>query len=138
MTCRGTPTYPTTLIQPVRHKDKFRAFCDMFDRLDTSTGTRDIFIGGRGYCSYNNIAHVMEKGQCFLFRTKDIHSKGFIGNFDFPDTDSFDITVDVTLVRSHKKSVPVKEGFYKRYVDADVSFDYVTYGSLDTYDISVL
>jgi len=82
------------------------------------------------------MAHVVEKGQYFLFRTKDIHSKGLVGNFDFPDTDSFDITVNVTLVRSHKKSIPVKEGFYRRYVDANASFDYVAYGSLDTYDLS--
>jgi hypothetical protein len=129
-------TYPAALIQPVHLKDEFRAFCDMADRLDTPPGTRDVFIGDRGYCSYNNMAHVVEKGQYFLFRTKDIHSKGLVGNFLFPDTDSFDITVNVTLVRSHKKSIPVKEGFYKRFVDANASFDYVAYGSLDTYDIS--
>ena len=82
------------------------------------------------------MAHVLEKGQYFLFRTKDIHSKGLVGNFDLPDSDSFDITVNVTLVRSHKKAVHVKDGFYKRYVDANASFDYVTYGSLDTYDLS--
>ena len=129
-------TYPAALIQPVHCKDEFRAFCDMVDRLDTSPDTRDVFIGDRGYCSYNNMAHVMEKGQYFLFRTKDIHSKGLVGNFDFPDSDSFDITVDVTLVRSHKKSIPVKEGFYRRYVDANASFDYIPYGSPDTYDLS--
>ena len=128
-------TYPAALIQPVHQKDEFRAFCDMVDRLDTPLGTRDIFIGDRGCCSYNNMAHVMEKGQYFLFRTKDIHSKGLVGNFGFPDSDSFDITVNVTLVRSHKKSIPVKEGFYRRYVDANASFDYVSYGSLDTYDL---
>lgn len=129
-------TYSAAFIQPVHRKDEFRAFCDMVDRLDTLPGTRDVFIGDRGYCSYNNMAHAMEKGQYFLFRTKDIHSKGLVGNFDFPDADSFDITVNVTLVRSHKKSIPVKEGFYKRYVDANASFDYVPYGSLDTYDLS--
>lgn len=97
--------------------------------------TKDVFIGDRGYCSYNNMAHVMEKSQYFLFRTKDICSKGLVGKFDFPDTDSFDIQVNVTLVRSHKKSIPIKEGFYKRFVDAAASFDFVMYGSLDTYDL---
>ena len=129
-------TYSDALIQPVHQKDEFRAFCDMVDRHPARPGTRDVFIGDRGYCSYNNMAHVVEKGQYFLFRTKDIHSKGLVGNFDFPDTDSFDITVNVTLVRSHKKSIPVKEGFYRRYVDANASFDYVAYGSPDTYDLS--
>lgn len=129
-------TYTDALIQPVHHKDEFRAFCDMVDRHDLIPGTKDVFIGDRGYCSYNNIAHVLEKGQYFLFRTKDIHSKGLVGNFDFPDTDSFDIQVNVTLVRSHKKKIPIKEGFYRRYVDINASFDYVTYGSLDSYDLT--
>ena len=129
-------TYSDALIQPVHQKDEFRAFCDMVDRHHILPGTKDVFIGDRGYCSYNNMAHVVEKGQYFLFRTKDIHSKGLVGNFDFPDTDSFDIQVNVTLVRSHKKKIPIKEGFYKRYVDVNASFDYVTYGSLDTYDLT--
>ena len=129
-------TYADALIQPVHNKDEFRAFCDMVDRHHVLSGTKDVFIGDRGYCSYNNMAHVMEKGQYFLFRTKDIHSKGLVGNFDFPDTDSFDIQVNVTLVRSHKKKIAIQEGFYRRYVDANTSFDYVTYGSLDTYDLT--
>ncbi len=129
-------TYTDALIQPVHLKDEFRAFCDMVDRHDIQPDTKDVFIGDRGYCSYNNMAHAIEKGQYFLFRTKDIHSKGLVGNFDFPDTDSFDIQVNVTLVRSHKKKIQIKEGFYKRYVDANTSFDYIAYGSLDTYDLS--
>ena len=129
-------TYTDALIQPVHFKDEFRAFCDMVDRHHILSGTKDVFIGDRGYCSYNNMAHVIEKGQYFLFRTKDIHSKGLVRNFDFPDTDSFDISVNVTLVRSHKSKIPIKEGFYKRCVDVNASFDYVTYGSLDTYDLS--
>lgn len=129
-------TYSDALIQPVHQKDEFRAFCDMVDRHIVLSGTKDVFIGDRGYCSYNNMAHVVEKNQYFLFRTKDIHSKGLIGNFVFPDTDSFDIQVNVTLCRSHKKSIPVKEDYYKRFVDSAASFDYVTYGSLDTYDLS--
>lgn len=129
-------TYTDALIQPVHYKDEFRAFCDMVDRHDTLSDTKDVFIGDRGYCSYNNMAHVIQKGQHFLFRTKDIHSKGLVGNFDFPDTESFDIQINVTLVRTHKKKIPLKEGFYRRYVDANASFDYITYGSLDTYDLS--
>ena len=129
-------TYSDARIQSVHQKDEFRAFCDMVERHAVLPDTKDVFIGDRGYCSYNNMAHVVEKNQYFLFRTKDIHSKGLVGNFDFPDTDSFDIKVNVTLCRSHKRSIPAKEGFYKRFVDSDASFDYITYGSLDTYDLS--
>lgn len=82
------------------------------------------------------MAHVIEKGQYFLFRTKDIHNKGLVGNFDFPDSDEFDINVHVTLVRSHRKSIRIKENSYRRFVDKETSFDYITYGSSDTYELS--
>ena len=129
-------TYSDALIQPVHQKDEFRAFCDMVDRCNRFPNTKDVFIGDRGYCSYNNMAHVMEKGQYFLFRTKDIHSKGLVKNFDFPNAESFDIQVNVTLVRSQKKEIWIKEGYYKRYVDVNATFDYIDYGSLNTYDLS--
>lgn len=129
-------TYSDALIQSVHQKDEFKAFSEMADRHDTPSGTKDVFIGDRGYCSYNNIAHVLEKGQYFLFRTKDIHSKGLAGNFDYPDNASFDIRVNVALTRSRKKKILIKEGFYCRYVDAETSFDYLEYGSPDTYDLS--
>lgn len=129
-------TYSDALIQPVRQKDEFAAFCTMVDRHPSLSGVNDVFIGDRGYCSYNNMAHVLEKGQYFLFRTKDIHSKGLVGNFDFPEEDSFDIRVNVTLVRSHKRKIAVKKEFYRRYVDVNATFDYLAYGSADTYDLS--
>ena len=129
-------TYSDALIQPVHCKDEFAAFCKMIDRHQTPDGTKDVFIGDRGFCSYNNMAHAVEKGQYFLFRTKDIHSKGLVKNFEFPQEDSFDIRVNVTLVRSQQKKIVIKDGFYKRYVDANATFDYLAYGSLDTYDLS--
>lgn len=129
-------TYTDALIQPIHHKDEFQAFCDMVDRHIQLPGTRDVFIGDRGYCSYNNMAHVLEKGQYFLFRTKDIHSKGIVKNFVLPDQDSFDLPVSVTLVRSNKRKIPIREGSYRRYVDANATFDYLAYGSLDSYDLS--
>lgn len=129
-------TYSDALLQPVHQKDEFAAFCKMVDRHDISPDTKAVFIGDRGYCSYNNMAHVLEKGQYFLFRTKDIHSKGLVGNFDFPEENSFDIQVNVTLVRSHKRKIIVKDGFYRRFVDANATFDYLEYGSQDTYDLS--
>ena len=128
-------TYTDALLQPVHEKDEFRAFCDIVDRHPVLPGSKNVYIGDRGYCSYNNMAHVIEQGQYFLFRTKDIHSKGLVGNFDFPEEDCFDISVKVTLVRSHSKKITVPDG-YKRFVDKATSFDYIGYGSSDTYGLS--
>lgn len=128
--------YTNALIQPAHQKDEFSAFCQLVDSHTSSSDAKIIFIGDRGYCSYNNMAHVIEKGQYFLFRTKDINSKGLIGNFDFPDTAEFDITVNVTLTRSHRKSIKIPDGFYRRYVDQAAAFDYIKYGSTDTYNLT--
>ena len=38
------------------------------DRHDVLDGIKNVYIGDRGYCSYNNMAHVVEQGQYFLFR----------------------------------------------------------------------
>lgn len=128
-------TYTDALLQPVHEKDEFRAFCDIVDRHPVLPGSKNVYIGDRGYCSYNNMAHVIEQGQYFLFRTKDIHSKGLVGNFNFPEEDCFDISVKVTLVRTHSKKITVPDG-YKRFVDKATSFDYIDYGSSDTYGLS--
>jgi len=128
-------TYTDALIQPIHDKDEFRAFCDIVDRHEILPNTKNVYIGDRGYCSYNNMAHVIESDQYFLFRTKDIFSKGLVHNFNFPDDESFDITVKVTLVRSQSKKLPPIGG-YKRFVSKETSFDFITYGTLDTYEIS--
>ena len=78
-----THTYMDALIQSVHCKNEFGAFCDIVDRHEVLKGKKNVYIGDRGYCSYNNMAHVMEHDQFFLFRTKDIHSKKVPVN---PDT----------------------------------------------------
>ncbi|MFQ6844694.1 MAG: hypothetical protein ACLRTT_15605 [Lachnospiraceae bacterium] len=56
-----THTYTDALIQPVRCKNEFSAFCDIVDRHDVLDGRKNVYIGDRGYCSYNNMAHVVEQ-----------------------------------------------------------------------------
>ena len=131
----GSHLYTAALLQPVHQKDEFRAFCTIVDRHPVVPGSKNVYIGDRGYCSYNNMAHVIQNGQFFLFRTKDIHQKGLVGKFDFPDDETFDITVNVTLVRSHSSKIDCGDT-YRRFIDAATSFDYIEYGSNDTYPIS--
>lgn len=128
--------YTDAVLQSAHKKDEFLAFCQMVDRHIPSSDIKTVFIGDRGYCSYNNMAHVIEKEQYFVFRSKDITSKGILSNFAFPDSDTFDITVNVTLTRSQRKSIKIKSDFYRRFVDKAASFDYIEYASTDTYDMS--
>lgn len=82
------------------------------------------------------MAHVINQNQYFLFRTKDIYSKGLVGNFDFPNEESFDIDVKVTLVWSYSKKVSVDSNSYIRFVDQASLFDYIEYGNYGTYELS--
>lgn len=128
--------YTDVLLQPVHSKNEFRAFCTMVDRIPAPAGIKDIYIGDRGYCSYNNIAHVIEKGQYFLFRSKDVVSKRILKNLGLPKEGAFDETVTITLVRRQSRKIPIPEGTHPRFVGKDISFDYVEYGSDGTYTMS--
>lgn len=128
--------YVDALLQPVHGKDEFSAFCTMADRTPVPVGLRDIYIGDRGYCSYNNIAHVIEKGQFFLFRSKDVLSKGILKNLELPTEGTFDKPVTITITRRQSKKIPIPQGSYPRFVGRNIAFDYVQYGSNDTYTMS--
>lgn len=71
-------TYSDALIQPVHQKDDFRAFCDMVDRHHVLPDTNDAFIGDRGYCSYNNMAHVLEKIRISCFAQKTFFQRDLL------------------------------------------------------------
>ena len=127
-------SYVDAILQPVRHKDEFRAFCDMADRLDITDGTACVYIGDRGYCSYNDMAHVQENHQFFLFRSKDISGRGMAQHLPLPKEGEFDSWLNVTIKRSHSRKV-VASGDYVTFVDAKTSFDFLPYGSMDTYTL---
>lgn len=127
-----TNKYLDAIIQPVHNKNEFGAFCDMVDR--NSYHKKTIFIADRGYCSYNNMAHVVAKNQYFLFRSKDINSKGILSGFEFPKEETFDIHIKVTLVRKKSKDIiPIDR--YWRFIDSKTTFDFIEYGSKDTYSL---
>lgn len=132
----NTHTYADALIQPIHFKDEFKAFCIMVDRLEQTDACPCIFIADRGYCSYNNMAHVLEKKQFFLFRSKDVNVRGMAGHLPVPKEGAFDIQLDIAIMRSHSKKVTTS-GDYVAFIDAATAFDFVPYGSLDTYTIPV-
>lgn len=93
--------YTDAIVQPIKYRNEHKAFVTMIDRDDLSIPT--IYIADRGYESYNNIAHVMEKGQKFLIRVKDLNRFGIVSKLPLPDTDEFDTSVSVDLTRSQTK-----------------------------------
>lgn len=128
--------YTDAALQAVHNKNEFLAFCQLVDQDRVPENEKHVYIGDRGYCSYNNMAHVREKEQYFLFRTKDKDRKGLIGNFEFPESEEFDIDINVTLVRKKKKDTVASDGHYLRRIDKEAAFDYIAVDSDKSYDLS--
>lgn len=82
------------------------------------------------------MAHVLEKKQFFLFRSKDVNVCGVAGHLPVPKEGAFGLCLDIVIKRSHSKKITAS-GDYVAFVDAASTFDFVAYGSLDTYTIPV-
>ena len=133
-----TDIYTDCIIQPIRNKDEYGAFRDIVDRHPMpADGTPFVFLADRGFCSYNNMAHVIERGQFFLFRAKDVTSKGLLHHIDLPYSDSFDIQIKFIIVRRQSAKVQIPDDGYRRFVGEAQAFDYVDYGSSDYYELPV-
>ena len=112
--------YVDAVVQGRKHENEHRAFVTMVDRDNCSIPT--IYIADRGYESYNNMAHVIEKGQKFLIRVKDLISNSILSGLQLPDSNEFDISACVGLTR--KQTNEVKQSNLK-LVSHTQKFDYL-------------
>lgn len=86
-----------------RKANEMRALIQMVDRSCVSDA---LVIVDRGYERYNVMAHIQEKGWNFLIRLKDIHSKcGICSGLQLPQTDCFDIPVNLCLTTKHTNDI---------------------------------
>ena len=115
-------TYVDAVVQ--KKTAESSALCDMVDR----SPIRDIalIIADRGYESYNNLAHIIEKGWKFLFRIKDIHSKSIASSFNFTD-DEFDVPISLTLSKklTNEAKQLYKDKWHYRFLPSNARFDYL-------------
>lgn len=116
--------YIDIMIQPGNLENEHRAFCDMVDRYNGDC--RTIFIADRGYESYNNIAHVMEKKAFFLLRCKDIDSSGILSGLKhrLPKKEEFDTYIEIMLTRKCTNEVIDHPEIYKCFHRKDC-LDYI-------------
>ena len=116
--------YLDATVEKKRLNNEIRAAASMVDRSDIHTA---ILLADRGYESYNLMAHVKEKGWRFLIRIKDSCSTGIASGLDLPNTDEFDLFLDMNLVRRQTrdvKSLLVNKNHYK-FIPSHNSFDYL-------------
>ena len=118
-------TYLDAVVQKRRNANEHRALCDMVDRYDSTIPS--VFIADRGYESYNNLAHIQQIGQFFLFRIKDSYSNGILRGFDLPDDDIFDLPVSLTLTNKQSKQTKslCKDRNRFRFNPSNSNFDFL-------------
>lgn len=113
------------IVQPGRRRNEYSAFCKMIDRAASDVPV--IYLGDRGYASYNNFAHVIENGQFFAIRCTDAKTEKILG-FPLDGVKELDYHVDRILSRSQSKKKclhPELAGQY-RYICKKVPFDFLT------------
>lgn len=114
------------LFQKSHVKNEHKAFVKMVDRCTAEHPT--IFIADRGYESYNNMAHIKEKGMNFVIRIKDFTSrKGIVSGLELPDEDEFDMSLNLFLTRrqTNKSKELFKNRNSHKFIASAVTFDYL-------------
>lgn len=114
-------TYTDAIVQGGKLENEHKAFISMVDRNTSNLPV--IYIADRGFESYNNIAHVQEKGAFFLIRVKDVLSKnGITKGFYLPDTDEFDQKLTINLTRTQANNTAIKN---QKYISHTSPFDFL-------------
>ena len=93
------PEYVDEIIQDHHMANEHRAFVEMVDR---SPIEHALVTADRGYESFNNMAHIIEKNWYFLIRAKDVGSTGILSVLDLPAIDHFDVSIDLSLTRNKR------------------------------------
>ena len=112
--------YIDAVIQKAKYRNEHKSFIDMVDRSDIKNA---LVIADRGYESYNNMAHIQEKGWKFLIRVKDGNT-GIKSCLDLPQQQEYDVEVHLKLTRKQTKEVKGNPEKYKILPKAS-PFDYL-------------
>ena len=115
--------YTDAIIQKARDFNERKALQEMVDRSNIQ---KALIIADRGYESYNNMAHVQEKGWFFLIRIKD-GNHGIKKGLDLPVLDEYDISISLNLTRrrtNETKELLEEKNSYK-YISSTTPLDYL-------------
>ena len=118
-------TYADAVLLGQRKANERSSLCSMVDR---SSLKNVLIITDRGYEGFNLMAHIQEKGWKFLIRIQDVlNSRGIAAGFDLPDTDEFDLYVNLSLTTKQTNDIKklCEDRNRYRFVPATNTFDYL-------------
>jgi len=114
--------YVDALVQKRRNSNESKALCDMVDRSAIKDPV--IVVGDRAFESYNNFAHIEQKGWNYVIRVKDMASTGICAGLKLPDTEEFDVQIERILTRKQTKEVKANRQLYK-FLPSNSNFDFM-------------
>ncbi len=96
------------------------------EMVDRSNIEKALIIADRGYESYNNMAHIQEKGWFYLIRIKDGRN-GIKNSLELPECDEFDQQITLKLTRRQNKETKelLKDKNHYRFIPTSSTFDYL-------------
>ena len=110
----------------IQKRNNWNEHSALVSMVDNSEIAYALIIADRGYESYNNMAHIQEKGWKFLIRIRDGDS-GIKKSLLLPKEDTYDFPIHLSLTR--KQTNETKRLFQRkneyRFVPANVVFDYL-------------
>mgnify|MGYP003292243017 CR=1 FL=1 len=115
--------YTDAVIQGKMNWNEHSALQEM---IDGSNINKALVIADRGYESYNNMAHIQEKGWYFLIRIKD-GKTGIKDGLILPECDEFDEKLSIKLTRRQNKETKelLKDRNHYRFIPVNSTFDYL-------------
>lgn len=115
--------YVDALVQKSRKADESAALTAMVDRSAIESA---LLLADRGYESYNNLAHIQEKGWNFLIRIKD-GTAGIASGLALPATDEFDVPFHLKLTNKQSNEIKelLKDKNHYRHITNVIRFDYL-------------
>ena len=115
--------YVDALVQKSRKADESAALTAMVDRSAIESA---LLLADRGYESYNNLAHIQEKGWNFLIRIKD-GTAGIASGLALPATDAFDVPFHLKLTNKQSNEVKelLKDKNHYKHITNTIRFDYL-------------
>lgn len=126
--------YIDAVIQPYRKSNEFAALVEMIKR--STFYKKILLVADRGYESYNNIAHLENKGWKYLIRVKASNiGKGILSKVDLPIGEEFDQIISILMTRRQTKQIKSKPLLY-RFLAKHSTFDFLPVGDKGTYPLS--
>ena len=126
--------YLDATIQGVRGHNESRGLLEMVKRSELTK--KVILVADRGYESYNNIAHLENKGWNYVIRVRSSDVKaGILSKTGLPSGEEFDERVSILMTRRQTKEIKSNPKLY-RLLSGKSNFDFLPKGSKDTYRLT--